>query len=55
MRWIALIAGLAVAAGAQAQLEKRDVHIAVGGKASFYYLPLTIAEQRHELGLRQPA
>src|SRR5690606_10238647 len=29
----------------QAQIEKRDVHIAVGGKASFYYLPLTIAEQ----------
>jgi len=25
--------------------EKKDVHIAVGGKASFYYLPLTIAEQ----------
>ncbi|HYD07117.1 MAG TPA: ABC transporter substrate-binding protein [Reyranella sp.] len=29
----------------QAQIEKPDVHIAVGGKASFYYLPLTIAEQ----------
>lgn len=28
-----------------AQLEKRDVHIAVGGKSAFYYLPLTIAEQ----------
>lgn len=43
----ALLAGLALAlAGtAQAQLEKPDVHIAVGGKASFYYLPLTIAEQ----------
>jgi NitT/TauT family transport system substrate-binding protein len=25
--------------------EKRDVHIAVGGKAALYYLPLTIAEQ----------
>ena len=25
--------------------EKKDVHIAVGGKAAFYYLPLTIAEQ----------
>jgi NitT/TauT family transport system substrate-binding protein len=46
MRWIAVLAGLAFAAGAQAQLEKRDVHIAVGGKASFYYLPLTIAEQQ---------
>ncbi len=30
---------------AHAQLEKRDVHIAVGGQASFYYLPLTIAER----------
>lgn len=36
----------AVAPGAQAQLEKRDVHIAVGGQASFYYLPLTIAERQ---------
>jgi len=26
-------------------IEKKDVHIAVGGKASLYYLPLTIAEQ----------
>jgi NitT/TauT family transport system substrate-binding protein len=25
--------------------EKKDVHISVGGKAAFYYLPLTIAEQ----------
>lgn len=43
----ALVAGmaLAIAGAAQAQLEKKDVHIAVGGKASFYYLPLTIAEQ----------
>lgn len=38
----ALMASMAPAA---AQIEKRDVHIAVGGKASFYYLPLTIAEQ----------
>jgi len=30
---------------AQGSLEKRDVHIAVGGKASLYYLPVTIAEQ----------
>ena len=36
---------LALAPAAQAQLEKRDVHIAVGGKSAFYYLPLTIAEQ----------
>jgi NitT/TauT family transport system substrate-binding protein len=42
----ACISGLSLAAtAAQAQLEKPDVHIAVGGKASFYYLPLTIAEQ----------
>lgn len=42
-----VVAALAVgvAGAAQAQLEKKDVHIAVGGKASFYYLPLTIAEQ----------
>jgi len=47
---LSLAAGFALAAfalGAQAQgkLERRDVHIAVGGKAAFYYLPLTIAEQ----------
>jgi len=46
MRCLALAAGLLAAAHAHAQLEKRDVHIAVGGKASFYYLPLTIAEQQ---------
>lgn len=45
MRWLILLAGLALASSAQAQLEKRDVHIAVGGKNAFYYLPLTIAEQ----------
>ena len=37
-------AGLPGRALAQAP-EKKDIHIAVGGKASFYYLPLTIAEQ----------
>jgi NitT/TauT family transport system substrate-binding protein len=31
---------------AYAQLEKREVHIAVGGQASFYYLPITIAERQ---------
>jgi NitT/TauT family transport system substrate-binding protein len=41
-----LAALLLAATAAQAQIEKRDVHIAVGGKASFYYLPLTIAEQQ---------
>jgi NitT/TauT family transport system substrate-binding protein len=30
---------------AQSRLEKTKVAIAVGGKASFYYLPLTIAQQ----------
>lgn len=36
--------GWTLLAGAQG-LEKKDVHVAVGGKASLYYLPLTIAEQ----------
>jgi NitT/TauT family transport system substrate-binding protein len=46
MRVAIMVAALLAGAAAQAQqLEKRDVHIAVGGKASFYYLPLTIAEQ----------
>jgi NitT/TauT family transport system substrate-binding protein len=44
-----IIAGItlvaAVAASAQGTLEKPKVHIAVGGKAALYYLPLTIAEQ----------
>jgi NitT/TauT family transport system substrate-binding protein len=42
---VSAIALLGAAWGAQAQLEKRDVHIAVGGKSAFYYLPLTVAEQ----------
>jgi NitT/TauT family transport system substrate-binding protein len=47
MRVAIMVAALLAGAAAQAQqLEKRDVHIAVGGKASFYYLPLTIAEQQ---------
>jgi sulfonate transport system substrate-binding protein len=41
----AAMLGLAGAAHAQGGIEKPDVHIAVGGKAAFYYLPLTIAEQ----------
>jgi NitT/TauT family transport system substrate-binding protein len=48
-RALAALACLAAVGGAGAQtqgLEKKDVHIAVGGKAAFYYLPLTIAEQR---------
>ena len=43
-----IVAGIGLAgpglAAAQA-LEKQKVTIAVGGKAAFYYLPLTIAEQ----------
>ena len=44
---LAAVFALAVPALAYAQsaLEKKDVHIAVGGKSSLYYLPLTIAEQ----------
>jgi NitT/TauT family transport system substrate-binding protein len=45
MRWISGLVGLVLAAGAHAQLEKRDVHIAVGGKTALYYLPLTITER----------
>lgn len=46
MKHVFLAIALAAAPAAYAQkLEKPDVHIAVGGKASFYYLPLTIAEQ----------
>ena len=42
-----LLAGLVAAATAvQAQqVEKRDVHIAVGGKSALYYLPLVITER----------
>src|SRR5258708_21115678 len=40
-----LIAAWPAFASAQGALEKKDVHIAVGGKASLYYLPITIAEQ----------
>jgi len=44
----AVLAAAAVAAPAlraQSKLEKTKVSIAVGGKAAFYYLPLTISEQ----------
>src|SRR2546423_14327434 len=44
MRTVWLLA-LAVAGAAQAKIEKRDVHIAVGGKVALYYLPLTITER----------
>src|SRR5689334_17528943 len=37
---------LVLAAGlSHAQIEKRDVHIAVGGKVALYYLPLTLCER----------
>ncbi len=45
----AIVAGAATVAApvlrAQSRPEKNRIGIAVGGKASFYYLPLTIAEQ----------
>lgn len=42
---LAAVATAVPALRAQAKLEKSKVSIAVGGKAAFYYLPLTIAEQ----------
>jgi NitT/TauT family transport system substrate-binding protein len=42
---IAAGALVAVALQANAQIEKRDVHIAVGGKVALYYLPLTLTER----------
>jgi NitT/TauT family transport system substrate-binding protein len=45
MRIFIAVALLAFFPPAQAQIEKRDVHIAVGGKSALYYLPLTITEQ----------
>ena len=48
MRTITPLVGvlaLAVATACGAQIEKRDVHIAVGGKTALYYLPLTLTER----------
>lgn len=42
---IALVAALAAAGAVQAQIEKPDVHIAVGGKSALYYLPLVLTER----------
>src|SRR3989441_5693986 len=42
---IAAAIALAVCTAAQAQIEKRDVHIAVGGKSALYYLPLVLTER----------
>jgi NitT/TauT family transport system substrate-binding protein len=49
-KWIrialgAVLIALTAQVYAQGVLEKSKVHIAVGGKAAFYYLPPTIAEQ----------
>ena len=47
IRKLVVLAACALAAApAGAQIEKRDVHIAVGGQNSFYYLPITIAERQ---------
>ncbi len=40
-----LFAASAMSVAAQGAPEKPKVHIAVGGKAALYYLPLTIAER----------
>ncbi len=45
MRWLTGIALALAVSLAQAQIEKRDVHIAVGGKSALYYLPLAITER----------
>ena len=45
MRTLLFAAALAVSLSAQAQIEKPDVHIAVGGRTALYYLPLTLTER----------
>src|SRR2546423_15675411 len=45
MKTLLLILALALAPIANAQVEKPDVHIAVGGKSALYYLPLVITER----------
>ncbi len=45
MRNIVLFLALAWTGALHAQIEKPDVHIAVGGKVALYYLPLTITER----------
>jgi len=45
VRYCAVLVLLPSFGAAQAQLEKRDVHIAVGGKTALYYLPLTVTER----------
>ena len=45
MKTLLIAAALASTNVAHAQVEKQDVHIAVGGKTALYYLPLTITER----------
>src|SRR5207245_6341488 len=45
MRTLLFATALAVSLSAQAQIEKPDVHIAVGGRTALYYLPLTLTER----------
>jgi NitT/TauT family transport system substrate-binding protein len=45
MKHAMLALALALSGVAQAQIEKPNVHIAVGGKTALYYLPLTITER----------
>jgi NitT/TauT family transport system substrate-binding protein len=45
MKAILIAAALALAPAAHAQVEKPDVHIAVGGKSALYYLPLVLTER----------
>src|SRR4026207_333662 len=46
MRFTAIIAALILGGIAHAQqIEKRDVHIAVGGKSALSYLPLVLTER----------
>ena len=42
---VAACAAFMLSGGALAQIEKPDVHIAIGGKSALYYLPLTLAER----------
>src|SRR4030081_1883108 len=45
LKYCAIGVRAAAMSPAGAQIEKRDVHIAVGGKTALYYLPLTITER----------
>ncbi len=45
MRWLAVLAALAVGTAQAQKVEKPDVHIAVGGKSALYYLPLVLTER----------